>query len=140
MHSAHAQAFYLETHPDLPGAADFPMYWGLKKAVERPSGWNEGMADVYNALAADYLYGFDRAGDHLVTFLDNHDEGRFFGKVGKDLDPFDLICHIAFDRKPLTRRERAENVRKRDAFTRYGPQARAVLDALLEKARAWPGA
>ena len=55
VHSAHAQAFYLETNPDLTGAADFPIYWGLKKAVERPSGWNEGMADVYNALAADYL-------------------------------------------------------------------------------------
>lgn len=90
VHSAHAQAFYLETHPNLTGAADFPMYWGLKKAVERPSGWNEGMADVYNALAADYLYGFDRAGDHLVTFVDNHDEGRFFGKVGKDLNRFKL--------------------------------------------------
>ena len=90
VHSAYAQAFYLETHPDLTGAADFPMYWGLKKALERPSGWNEGMSDVYNALAADYLYGFDRAGDHLVTFLDNHDEGRFFGKVGKDLDRFKL--------------------------------------------------
>jgi type I restriction enzyme R subunit len=54
-------------------------------------------------------------------------------EVGKDLDPFDLICHVAFDRKPLTRRERAENVRKRDVFTKYGPQARAVLDALLQK-------
>jgi len=54
-------------------------------------------------------------------------------EVGKDLDPFDLICHIAFDRKPLTRRERAENVRKRDVFAKYGPQARAVLDALLAK-------
>lgn len=54
-------------------------------------------------------------------------------ELGKDLDPFDLICHIAFDQKPLTRRERAENVRKRDVFTKYGPQARAVLDALLAK-------
>src|SRR6266545_5828262 len=54
-------------------------------------------------------------------------------EIGKNLDPFDLICHIAFDRKPLTRRERAENVQKRDAFTKYGPQARAVLDALLAK-------
>jgi type I restriction enzyme R subunit len=54
-------------------------------------------------------------------------------ELGKNLDPFDLICHIAFDRKPLTRRERAENVRKRDIFTKYGPQARAVLDALLTK-------
>ncbi len=56
-------------------------------------------------------------------------------ELGKNLDPFDLICHVAFDKTPLTRRERAENVKKRDVFTRYGPQARAVLDALLEKYR-----
>ncbi|MFG1290322.1 EcoAI/FtnUII family type I restriction enzme subunit R [Xanthobacter versatilis] len=56
-------------------------------------------------------------------------------ELGKNLDPFDLICHIAFDKKPLTRRERANNVKKRDVFTKYGPQARAVLDALLEKYR-----
>jgi type I restriction enzyme R subunit len=54
-------------------------------------------------------------------------------EVGKDLDPFDLICHVAFDRPPLSRRERADNVRKRDVFTKYGPQARAVLEALLVK-------
>jgi type I restriction enzyme R subunit len=54
-------------------------------------------------------------------------------ELGKDLDPFDLICHVAFDKKPLTRHERADNVRKRDVFTKYGPQARAVLDALLAK-------
>lgn len=50
-----------------------------------------------------------------------------------DLDPFDLICHVAFDRKPLTRRQRAERVKKLDVFAKYGHQARAVLDALLEK-------
>ncbi|MGX9179125.1 EcoAI/FtnUII family type I restriction enzme subunit R [Mesorhizobium sp. BHbdii] len=55
--------------------------------------------------------------------------------LGKNLDPFDLICHVAFDKKPLTRRERAENVKKRDVFTKYSAQARAVLDALLEKYR-----
>ncbi len=54
-------------------------------------------------------------------------------EVGKDLDPFDLICHVAFDRSPFTRRERAENVRKRDIFAKYGDQARAVLNALLQK-------
>jgi type I restriction enzyme R subunit len=54
-------------------------------------------------------------------------------EVGKDFDPFDLICHVAFDQPALTRRERAENVRKRDVFTKYGPQARAVLEALLQK-------
>ncbi|MFX0200627.1 MAG: EcoAI/FtnUII family type I restriction enzme subunit R [Candidatus Hodarchaeota archaeon] len=65
------------------------------------------------------------------------DKGLFLADlaadVGKDYDPFDLICHVAFDRPPLTRKERAEEVRKRDYFTKYGEQARAVLDALLEK-------
>lgn len=54
-------------------------------------------------------------------------------EVGRDLDPFDLICHVAFDMPSLTRRERADNVRRRDVFTRYGEQARAVLEALLVK-------
>ncbi|MDE2979980.1 MAG: DEAD/DEAH box helicase family protein [Gemmatimonadota bacterium] len=54
-------------------------------------------------------------------------------ELGKDLDPFDLICHIAFGAEPLTRRERAERVKKRDVFTKYAGQARAVLDALLDK-------
>jgi type I restriction enzyme R subunit len=54
-------------------------------------------------------------------------------ELGRDLDPFDLICHVAFDAKPLTRRERAANVKKRDVFNRYGQQAQAVLEALLEK-------
>jgi type I restriction enzyme R subunit len=53
--------------------------------------------------------------------------------VGRDFDPFDLVCHIAFDRPPLTRRERAEKVKKRDVFEKYEGKARAVLDALLEK-------
>ena len=54
-------------------------------------------------------------------------------QVGRDYDPFDLVCHIAFDRPPLTRRERAERVKKRDLFTKYGDQARGVLNALLQK-------
>ena len=54
-------------------------------------------------------------------------------QVGYDYDPFDLICHIAYDRPPLTRRERAENVKKRDLFTKYGDRARSVLEALLQK-------
>ncbi|MBY5478310.1 DEAD/DEAH box helicase family protein [Rhizobium leguminosarum] len=54
-------------------------------------------------------------------------------ELGIDLDPFDLVCHIAFDRKPLTRQERADNVKKRNVFGRYEGKARAVLDALLTK-------
>ena len=53
--------------------------------------------------------------------------------VGKGYSAFDLICHVAFDQPPLTRRERAENVRKRNYFTKYGDKAKAVLDALLDK-------
>jgi len=53
--------------------------------------------------------------------------------VSKDFDAFDLICHVAFDQPPLTRRERAEQVKKRNYFTKYGAQARKVLESLLEK-------
>lgn len=52
---------------------------------------------------------------------------------GSELDVFDLVAHVAFDQKPLTRRERANNVKKRDVFGKYGKQARAVLEALLDK-------
>ncbi|MGN5538474.1 EcoAI/FtnUII family type I restriction enzme subunit R [Alcaligenes sp. Lyrl_28] len=52
---------------------------------------------------------------------------------GSELDVFDLVAHVAFDQKPLTRRERANNVKKRDVFGKYGEQARAVLEALLDK-------
>jgi len=54
-------------------------------------------------------------------------------QVGRDYDPFDLVCYVAFDQPPLTRRERAENVQKRHVFAKYGNKSRAVLDALLEK-------
>ncbi len=54
-------------------------------------------------------------------------------EVGREFDAFDLICHVAFDQKPLTRRERVYRVRKRNVFGRYGDAARAVLDQLLDK-------
>ncbi len=54
-------------------------------------------------------------------------------QVGKDLDAFDLVCHVAYDRPPLTRKERAEGVRKRDVYARFEGKARSVLDALLDK-------
>jgi len=54
-------------------------------------------------------------------------------EVGKEYGDFDLICHIAYDQPPLTRAERANNVKKRNYFAKYGEQARAVLEALLDK-------
>lgn len=52
-----------------------------------------------------------------------------------DVDDFDFICHVAFDKKPLTRKERADNVKKRDFFSKYSGVAREVLEALLDKYR-----
>ena len=54
-------------------------------------------------------------------------------EVGQELDAFDLICHVAFDMPPLTRKERAENVKKRNYFEKYGDQAKQVLEGLLDK-------
>lgn len=53
--------------------------------------------------------------------------------IGKEMDIFDMICHTAFDRPPLTRAERANQVKKRDVFTAYGEQARKILESLLDK-------
>ena len=50
-----------------------------------------------------------------------------------DVDDFDFICHVAFDKKPLTRKERAENVKKKDFLNQYSGVARTVLEALLDK-------
>jgi type I restriction enzyme R subunit len=65
------------------------------------------------------------------------EQGVFFEalqeQVGKDFDPFDLVCHVAFDAKPLTRKERAENVKKRNYFAKYGEQAQKVINSLLDK-------
>lgn len=65
------------------------------------------------------------------------EQGIFFealkDEVGKDFDPFDLICHIAFEAKPLTRKERANQVKKRNYFAKYSEQAKKVLEALLDK-------
>ncbi|MFA7327946.1 MAG: DEAD/DEAH box helicase family protein [Candidatus Ratteibacteria bacterium] len=54
-------------------------------------------------------------------------------EVKKDLDVFDLVCHIAWDKPPLTRRERAERVKKRNYFTKYGDKTRMIISALLDK-------
>jgi type I restriction enzyme R subunit len=64
-------------------------------------------------------------------------QGIFFqalkDEVGKDFDPFDLICHVAYEAKPLTRKERANNVKKRNYFTKYGEKAQAIIKSLLDK-------
>ncbi len=89
------------------------------------------------ATLDDFLQGWESA-DRKKAILDELAEQGLFlhelqEQVGADYDPFDLICHIVYGQPPLTRRERAAQVRKRDLFTKYGEKARAVLDALLDK-------
>lgn len=89
------------------------------------------------AEMSDFLAAWNEA-DRKQAIVDELEKrGVFFDdlcdEVGKDLDPFDMILHIVFDQPPLTRKERAENVRKRNYFTKYGKQAAEILDALLTK-------
>ena len=85
----------------------------------------------------DFLHRWNAEERKKAIFEELAEEGLDLAVIGaeldKDLDPFDLICHVAFGAKPLTRKERAENVKKRDIFGRYGEQSRAVLEALLDK-------
>ena len=85
----------------------------------------------------EFLRGWSAAEKKEAVIREMEERGVLFealeDEVGRDYDPFDLLCHVAFGQPPLTRRERAERVRKRDYFTRYGAEARTVLDALLEK-------
>lgn len=85
----------------------------------------------------DFLRRWSSAEKKQAVIEELANEGVFFEalaeEIGRDCDPFDLVCHVAWDMPPLTRKERAEQVKKRDYFTRYGEQAQRVLQALLDK-------
>ncbi|WP_258099548.1 EcoAI/FtnUII family type I restriction enzme subunit R [Marinoscillum pacificum] len=89
------------------------------------------------ASLQDFLNRWNAADQKKAIIEELEEQGILFEalreEVGKDFDPFDLICHVAFEAKPLTRKERAENVKKRNYFTKYGEKAQAVLESLLDK-------
>ncbi len=89
------------------------------------------------ASLQEFLVRWNSAEKKQVILEELSREGVFFDalseEISREYDPFDLICHIAWDQPPLTRRERAEQVKKRNYFTKYGAQARRVLEALLDK-------
>jgi type I restriction enzyme R subunit len=89
------------------------------------------------ATLNDFLTGWNSADQKKALIEELAAQGLFLDElaeqVGRDYDAFDLICHIAYDQPPLTRQERAAEVKKRNVFGKYGDQARAVLDALLQK-------
>lgn len=89
------------------------------------------------ATLDDFLSAWNAAERKQAVVEELVARGVFFDElaeqIGPDYDAFDLVCHVAFDRPPRTRRERVAQVRGRDVFARYGDQARAVLEALLDK-------
>ena len=84
-----------------------------------------------------FLNSWTKAEQKMAILAELEEEGVIFEaleeQVGKDYDPFDLICHVVFDQPPLSRKERAAKVRKTGYFAKYGEQAKKVLDAILLK-------
>ena len=89
------------------------------------------------ATLDEFLQRWNSAQKKTAIVAELEQKGIFFEElreeISKDLDPFDLICHIAFDMPPLTRKERANNVKKRGYFGKYNEVAKQVLEALLDK-------
>ena len=89
----------------------------------------------------DFLRKWDQAEKKQAIIDELAEQGVFFDALadevgkqsGKIFGPFDLLCHVAWDQPPLTRKERAEQVKKRNYFSKYGEQAQQVLQALLDK-------
>jgi type I restriction enzyme R subunit len=96
----------------------------------------KALAKEFSSLD-DFLHRWSKADKKQAIIDELAEEGVFFEalaeEVGRNCDPFDLVCHVAWDMPPLTRRERAEQVKKRNYFSKYGDQARRVLEALLDK-------
>ena len=95
-----------------------------------------GILTSYRSLDS-FLQAWNDAEKKKIIIQELENQGLIFEElkeeIKSDLDIFDLICHIAWDAPALTRKERAENVRKRNYWTKYGEQARNVLNALLDK-------
>jgi type I restriction enzyme R subunit len=85
----------------------------------------------------DFLLSWNHADKKEAIIKELQEQGvmveALYEAVDKQVDLFDLICHVAYDQPPLTRKERAYNVKKRNYFTKYGDQARKVLETLLDK-------
>ncbi|QWF70578.1 DEAD/DEAH box helicase family protein [Methylomonas paludis] len=85
----------------------------------------------------DFLRRWSSSDKKQVIIEELANQGVFFDaladEIGRDCDPFDLVCHVAWDKPPLTRKQRADQLKQNNYFTRYGEQARKVLEALLDK-------
>ena len=127
---------WLEGHPDSDLRQNWKYY--LDEAPQEPE-VQAKLADIRKEYATldEFLQRWNSAQKKTAIVEELEQKGIFFEElreeISKDLDPFDLICHIAFDMPPLTRKERANNVKKRGYFGKYNQVAKQVLEALLDK-------
>jgi type I restriction enzyme R subunit len=97
----------------------------------------KGIINGKYASLDDFLITWNKADKKEVLIKELQEQGvmvdALYAAVDQPVDLFDLICHVAYDQPPLSRKDRADNVKKRNYFTKYGDQARKVLETLLDK-------
>ncbi|MCA8936466.1 MAG: DEAD/DEAH box helicase family protein [Planctomycetes bacterium] len=136
--SSGARKYYVSNVP-VEVLAERVQYYGPdgKLITESLTDYTRKTVKKHYATIEAWLRRWSEADQKAAVIAELSEQGVFLEelreKAGKDLDAFDLICHVVYDQPPLTRKERAENVKKRDVYTQYGDEARAVLDALLNK-------
>ncbi len=134
---------YVVAHVEVRVAAERVQYFDAngRLITESLKDYTRNVLTREFATLDDFLHHWSNAEKKQAIIDELSEHGVFFDalaeevgkKSGKAFDPFDLVCHVAWDMPPLTRKERAERVKKRNYFTRYGEQARRVLEALLDK-------
>ena len=132
------QTYYLRGYP-VTRVRDQVMYFNDEGEQVTESLTDFGRSAVFEICGRsfeNFLHAWNNnERDEIITTL--RESGFPFDEIIQELGLseltlFDIICHVAYDRPPLTRSERANNVKKRDVYTRHGDQARAVLDMLLD--------
>lgn len=130
---------YVVSGVDVKVVAERVQYYGTsgKLITESLTDYTKKTVREHYSTLDDFLRRWSAADRKAVVIEELREHGVLLEElremVDRKLDAFDLICHVVYDQPPQTRRERADSVKRRDVFTKYGEEARAVLDALLEK-------
>lgn len=130
---------YVVDNVEVRVAAERVQYFDAdgRLITESLKGYTRNQLTAEYASLNDFLSRWNQADRKQAILEELKEEGILLealaDEVGRDFDAFDLICHVVWDMPPLTRRERADEVKKRNYFTKYGEQAQRVLEALLEK-------
>ncbi|WP_149718047.1 EcoAI/FtnUII family type I restriction enzme subunit R [Campylobacter concisus] len=130
---------YVVSNVEVKVAAERVQYFDAngKLIIESLKDYTKKTLSKEFASLDDFLTKWTSSEKKQAIIEELSNQGIFFealaDEVGKDCDPFDLLCHVAWDMPPLTRKERAEQVKKQNYFTKYSEKARIVLEALLDK-------